>query len=337
MPEPRAAISPLARARSELRRTEARLAALAEACTRPCEHLLAALRHLPSAARWQPFPAAPAEPAAGSARGHEYSGKRGVRGQAPGAVPVRSEAALPGSQERATPQASAVPRQEAVRSGLGPRASTQPEASRSGGRSHEPGAHPSPAFGAAVAALLARWPETPDTAFARLRPPPAPAGGSLADTPLGPMLQQLVAQTSGRPGAGQSAPARQDHRPPAEAGATAAAVADLLGRHAPAAPRAPAGLSAPLAGQGPSLLLDLLAGAIPAAPRSAIPAPAPRQAAPRARSRLTQDAGAEAASARRPPEASGSDPLPGQEGSELAQQLNRLLLDQAWLRGVDLT
>jgi hypothetical protein len=71
----------------------------------------------------------------------------------------------------------------------------------------------------------------------------------------------------------------------------------------------------------------------------------PPSAAPRARSRLLQAANQEVSrdeTANRPtleqpaaPESDRSDN--GEAGTELAGNLNRLLLDQAWLRGVDLT
>jgi hypothetical protein len=218
------------------------------------------------------------------------------------------------------------------------------------GRSHDtaPPAQDSPAprtaapptsLGAAVAALLARWPEAPEIAPAHPLAPTPPARGSLADTPLGPMIEKLVAQSSGRPAPSQSAAARQFGRAPVEFGAaTAAAVAQWLASQAPAPADRPTGGGAAPAGQGPSLLARLVAGLDPPAPSASRPATPPRQPAPRARPRLTAAASPEpGAQPGKDKDAPAGDPLPGQEAGELAQQLNRLLLDQAWLRGVDLT
>lgn len=330
----------LACCRARLAATEQRLAALTETCLRPCRSLLADLDRLPTAARFEPFPAEATPPVpVGAASGRESARGRRTPGQEAG-----SARTAPGENAFAAGNPPAPPPAQARR--------TAPIAA--GGRSHgsaapaedsrlaqtgSAGAATPASFGAAVAALLARWPDAPGNAPARPATPAAPAAASLADTPLGPIIQNLVTQSTGRPGPRQSAPARQFARLPTQLGAaTAAAVAEWLASQAPAPASRQGGLAAALAGQAPSLLAQLVAGLDPAEAKAndaAAPA-APRQAAPRARSRLNEAAAPEA-NARPAHDAPAATSLPGQEASELAKQLNRLLLDQAWLRGVDLT
>jgi hypothetical protein len=347
MPEIRRRLgtAPLACAGEALRRSGEHLAALSEACARPCAELLTALEALPAAARCEPFPpetltgfavtaeGAPSRsrsPAGGRSR--EAAVGWGEERTAPGlvdAVPASPHPAKPRRRQRVEGEPPTLAGQRL------PAADTLPARERP---APAPQSTATPAsLGGAVAALMARWPGAAEGAPAHAVPPPLPAGASLANTPLGPLIQNLVAQSSGRPTTGHSAPARQFARLPVEFGAaTAAAVAEWLASHAPAPAVRPTSLGAALAGEGPSLLAQLVAGVAPAPQGNRQPVATPRQPAPRARSRLT-DAASPETGARRAKEAPAGDPQPGQEAGELAQQLNRLLLDQAWLRGVDLT
>jgi hypothetical protein len=324
---------PMACVREEMRQVEQRLTALAVACTARCDGLLAAFQHLPAAAGFEPFPQT--EPAP-TPVGHSPASAPGRRRQTASTLADALVKTPP-----AFPQPGATPRQGAT--------GQTPSPSKLRARPPRIPAGPAEAVeqlaalpGAAsslVTDLLARWPDgLLGAGSPTLLSPTSPAVGRLADTPLGQIIESLVASATGRPGPAQSATARQVRRLPAQLGATGAAIAEWLASQAPEATAPADGLAAALAGQGPSLLGQLLAGLSPA-PRSVgqTPAAAQRQAAPRARSRLTEGGAESAAAARSPKAAPASDPLPAEDASEVAKQLNRLLLDQAWLRGVDLT
>jgi hypothetical protein len=326
----------LACAREELRQVEQRLTALAEACTLRCDGLLTAFQHLPASARFAPFPQTePTPPAA-------CPGPTGAPGR-------RRSTASPLAKAGADTLAK-TPLPEPQRAAAGRHGATGQTTSDSRLRARPPAIPAGPveavqqlaalpaAANSLVADLLARWPDALPGARPQA-PPRVPAPGDrLADTPLGQIIEDLVAAATGRPGPAQSAAARQVRRPPGQLAATGAAIAEWLASQTPEAAAPAEGLAAALAGQGPSLLGQLLAGLSPAALSTGPTPGTAREAAPRARSLLTGGATPEAAApARSPKAAPGSDPLPAEEASELAQQLNRLLLDQAWLRGVDLT
>jgi len=192
---------------------------------------------------------------------------------------------------------------------------------------------------AAVAAWLARNAPLPARSSAtEVRDPLARRASAAHPSALNPLV----------PGAAAASPASA---PPADADSAHSFVQRRAREAANSAPAesipAPRGSGAPAAAApqgGPlpaaALLQQLVAGLVPAASTAAHshPPAAPTTPAPRAASRLlTPTAAAPAASPRGSAGAAARADAPDDSGESTAQQLNRLLIDQAWLRGVDLT
>lgn len=352
MPEPDriAGTRPLASCMAHLREIDARLEALSDACTRRCEALLVTLQHLPQAAGFEPFPtttpaaaSAPAQVSQPRSRPRKSSQTPSdSRTVAPSPRPDPGQGAFAG-----VAQALAAASQPGARAAMLAKGALQDLTS--GNPAAVPGglAALPQAAGLLVADLLARVP-TPLTPG---HPRQAAQPGGQPNQPHDPaevrfsrMLDQLVAQGTGRPPAHQSAPARQSKRKPTSLGpAVVQAVAQALARHPDLPPQAGmAGLAEGLAQTLPALLPHLLADLAPAPSAGATrqtpgPAASSRSPAPRAQARLVEGTPQAKPSGGGQKSAPASDPQSAENGGELAGQLNRLLLDQAWLRGVDLT
>lgn len=343
-PAPLTGTRPLACAQASLRQLEARLDALADTCTRRCERLIAALEHLPEATQFKPFPPSQGAPKrSDSVSTPEQALQSRRHTPAPLAQQPGAKANPPA---RVTDSTQKPPEVQRLFGTPKPHLVIQPEASGRGTSAPLTGADIArlpQAAGQLVAQLLAKVPAP--LAAARGRQSPAPTGltAKVGDAQFSRILGKLAAQRTGRPAVAQSAPARQASRAPSDfGGAVASALNELFAQY----PEVAQPLSHPVLGSSlgsamPGLLGQLLGGIGTSvdglAPQRPAPSTPHRNPAPRASARLLDGAAAAQTPTRSQQASPASDAQAVEDGGELSRQLNRLLLDQAWLRGVDLT
>jgi hypothetical protein len=349
MPEPRrlpAATLGFACSCAQVEAAEARIAALAQGMESRCAALARAMESLPALASFDPFdlpPTAgdttPASPAAASARGRkagratptEHSAKLGqTAASRPAATPASA-----GKPAQSSPLAAAG---AAVAKGL-PQAAAQTTPTPPADIAGIPASVVS--AGSLVASLVGEL-------MARTAP-------AIAGEQIGRALAGRTAQAPARSAPARKRPAAPATRADAGLSGLSAAVAQGMRALSGATPAGPAsrpsasafGALAVAGGaasagmlEAPRLIEYLLGGLTPAAPveRARGKAPSPAAPAPRAASRLLEAIAGQDDQTRTSPAAPAADPLPDDAAGEaLARDINRLLLDQAWLRGVDLT
>jgi hypothetical protein len=336
--------APFAGSCARLAASAERLEALLLHATRRCAAVASALARLPASVDFDPFAPLPVAP--GSATQPTAAAPR--RQRAPGGALPKPAGGAPLAASLAPPPSgkAAVPRPGGHQRGAGTAPASRPPTTADGAPQDRPLSALGQQAGALVADLLARSAppgppaRSPASPAARAEPPQTSLDAASARFAEG--LQNIVASVTGRPPRHASAPARQALRPlPELASITAPLVRQLLEAAAAAPPPPTSALAQRLPQAGP-LLAQLLAGLGPTrpprGPHRASASPPPM--APRARSHLTgptPGAGPAPSTGNRANGPAG-DAEPGQpDGESLARDLNRLLLDQAWLRGVDLT
>lgn len=351
---------PFAETRGQLAASARRLQTLLAACTQDCERRLTSLRRLPACASVDPFAAMQAGPPAGADDGAVAGAASSTRGGS-----LRD--ARPMSRDVATSLRSAGHGLAAATARAGRITTVAPgrpddaARRRTGPAQDAPdsGAEPDPLptaltgmsglAGALVGELIARFPDhdprSRKRADASRRSSQAPARpGPGAPQPVPVPYPALGRRRELVPGSTRLAAhaAARGAPPPASPLATpsAALLAALLQA---GGPPARAGVSE-VSGGVPLLARVLTDLAAASAARTTRPQASTPGLAPRAASRLLGPV-TPATSTKphtkgesKPPAAPEGDPIEDADaGSTLARQLNRQLLDQAWLRGVDLT